>query len=525
MHRHSFRERSHGCLRQGTWPLLLFMNSDHPSEISPLLERQSQDNDDSHRELPCILDAEHDLYSEREGLSVSLLLTSSKVIEDVVRAYSLPSQELVDALTLVLCLRRISGTFLESHGSIPPWAFIPAPEIEEYVMGLWKRLSTETSDDELNNILWTTFTLRKHDVYPKCISVIQTLIFDSPTPIALDIRLSKVLADTWRRGGAHKEAANSASLKLSNYAALTAPRVLHVVDLSVFLLYIGIASNYALKPATYNSDHSQNASDPRTVALLVYSVSRLLTTKWTQNIHFALMAFSIILSSNLSPGMNDSTYILFLLSLSIHVVQLQLPLYPSPILLFPSLRSLPISCIFHTIVTQIFIPAFLFFLPAFLIVSFLLSLSLSDVFILLRPHAFFEPAPENARFAFVILGSLVLALFSCLITCMVLASPTTVAPSRRAMLSWDAYGTKVGLATRQTFYHAVHHYSRPHVFPAPLNLLEILLVILPCTILRIFKRERWAKRVEHTLERVLWTFVVFPLAVCFGSIWLWGLLL
>jgi len=412
---------------------------------------------------------------------------------------------------------------LEAHRFIPPWAFTPAPEIEAYVLKLWNKLSTETNDDELSEILWKKFTLQRDEFYSSPTSVIQTLLLDSPLAIALDIRLSQTLVDVWRKGGANNGAATPASPKLKTYAALIAPRVLHIVDLSAFLIYLGIASNYALNPARDDGNLFRYAVDPRPAALLVYSVSRLLTNEWTQNLHFALMALSIILSNKLSPRINDSTYILFLFSLSTHVIQIQLPLYPSPILLFPSVRTLPISCIFYTIVTQIFLPAILFFLPIFLLVSFLLSLSLSDVFIILRPHTLFEPAPENARFAFVILGSLILALFSSLITYMVLASPT-VAPIRRAILTWDAYGTKVGLATRRAFYGAVRHYSRPFHFPAPLNILEVLIIRIPCLLLRAFKRGELASRVENTLKPVLWTFTVFPLAVAFASIWLWGFL-
>lgn len=300
-------------------------------------------------------------------------------------------------------------------------------------------------------------------------------------------------------------------------------RVLHLVELSLFVVYIGIASNYALDPAGYSDIRHANDVDPRSVALLIYSVSRLLTARWKQNIHFALTAISVMASKNFSPGMNDGTYILFLLSLSLNIVQLQLPVLPSPILLIPSSRTLPISCIFYTIITQIFIPALLFFLPVLLLVSLLLSLSLSDVFLLLQPESFFGPAPENARFAFVMLGSLILALFSCLITCMVLASPTVSQP-RRAVLTWDAYGTKVGLAARRTFFRAVQHYSRPYPFPAPLNLLEILFITIPSILLRALKREKMAHHFEHTLKRVLWTSLVLPLAICAASVWLWGLI-
>lgn len=143
------------------------LNDHHPSETSPLLERQTQESNDEDNEFPCILDAEHDLYSEREGLP---LMKSPKGIEDVVRAYSLPSQGSIIALTLILCIRRTSGAFLESHPTISPWSFVPAPEIEEYVLALWNRLSTESSDDELSNILWTKFALRNHAISPEYIS-------------------------------------------------------------------------------------------------------------------------------------------------------------------------------------------------------------------------------------------------------------------------------------------------------------------------------------------------------------------
>ncbi|KLO13761.1 hypothetical protein SCHPADRAFT_940089 [Schizopora paradoxa] len=492
------------------------LNDHHPSETSPLIERQNQE---SNGELPCISDAEHDLYPG--GLP---LLTSPKAIEDVVQEYSLPSQSLIDALTLILCIRRISGAFLELNSSILPWSFVPAPEVEEFVLTLWNRLSTESSDDELGNILWPTFALTKHTVSSsERISVIQTLLFESPPIIALDNRISKVLADAWRRGLPHERSETSAPLRPGSYATIVAPRVLHLVDLSISVVYIGIASNYALDPAGYSNIRHADNVDPRSVLLLIYSVSRLLTAQWKQNIHFALTALSLMASKNLSPRMDDSTYILFLLSLSLNIVQLQLPVLPSPIFLIPSFRTLPISCILYTIISQIFIPALLFFLPVLLLVSVLLSLSLSDVFLLLQPQSFVGPAPENARFAFVMLGSLILALFSCLITCMVLASPTISQP-RRAVLTWDAYGTKVGLAARRTFFGAVHHYSRPYPFPAPLNILEILFVAIPCNTLRALKREKSANHLEYTLKRVLWTSLVFPLATCAASVWLWGLL-
>lgn len=298
--------------------------------------------------------------------------------------------------------------------------------------------------------------------------------------------------------------------------------MLHVVDLTIFLVYLGIASHYALNPVKSDTLGARNVPDPRALFLLIYSLSRIFNKELKRNAHFALMTLSILLSHRLTPRFNDNTYILLLLSLSIHIVQIQLPLHPSSVLLFPSNRMLPISCIFNVIITQIFLPALLFFLPVLIIVSFLLSLSLSDVFFLFASSSS-APAPENARVAFLMLGSLILALFSCLTTCMVLASPS-VASTRRAILPWDAYGPKVAIQTRKAFLKAVLHYSTPFLFPPPFNLLEFLLIDIPYGAMVILKRKDLAETFRTSATLFLWTATIFPLVLLFASFWLWGFL-
>lgn len=304
-------------------------------------------------------------------------------------------------------------------------------------------------------------------------------------------------------------------------------RVIHVVDLTFFVVYLAVLANYILKPS--NQVAKVTVADWRSISIIIYSLSFLCKKPFRpkgdgriqEYLPFALTLLAFVTSLFLSPR-SDSAYVLLLLALSLHLIQLQLPFKPSPVFVSPSTTFLPISCIFQTFISHIIIPASLFFLPLLMLVAFLLSISLSDVFVWTHwGSSMLVPAPENARMAFMALSCIVLLLYSCLVTSMILASPSSP-PINLSVHPWDVYGPKVGLYTRSVFLNTVLHYSSDHYFPAPLNLLQVALVQLPSTVLHTLGRKDLAKRYRNTVEPVCWRISVLPTSLVAAGIWVWG---
>lgn len=280
---------------------------------------------------------------------------------------------------------------------------------------------------------------------------------------------------------------------------------------------MAIFAHYILDPPHRNIFYPSPPPEWRTIVLTVYATSRIARDSWRRAFPSYLTLLSFLFAMPSTPGPTDESYSFLILAFTAYFVQLHLPLTPSPVFLTPFTRTTPLSVILHFFVKNIFGPVLSFFIPALIIAMFLLSISLSDVFLWTITNLHIDPSPVNARVGFFFLFSIVVVLFSCLLTSVLLISPSF---EDNTALDWNAYGTRVGLQTRRYFLHAVSTYSGPFFFPAPLNLLHVLLVLIPRKILRrLALTSSW----EGTVQATLWSFVVLPVAFAVGAVWAWGL--
>lgn len=254
---------------------------------------------------------------------------------------------------------------------------------------------------------------------------------------------------------------------------------------------------------------------------MIYSLSRILSQRSYSTLPFLLTLLAVCLSTAPIPGLGETGYSLVLVALSVHILQLHLYYPPTPILLFFPERTLPLATLLWHGVSQIFIPATLFFLPALLLTMFLLSLSLSDVVGLILPLAV-EPSPLEARSAFVALFTLLFGLLICSLVMLVLIYPSLSSKPRSAS-GWDRYSDAIGLTARRAFAKAIVTYSSPYLFIAPFNLLQLLFIRIPAAVFVLTQ----AKGLRHRLravERVLWRISVGMLSCVVAGLWLWNIL-
>ncbi|THH10551.1 hypothetical protein EW145_g1256 [Phellinidium pouzarii] len=488
-----------------------------PTERTALLNRP-----DSTSSLPYILSIEKAIYASSE-LPDSTPVSPSTIVQGIlIHSTSLPSRAAETALALLLCLRCLSGSNNMQR--------ISRSEIERFVVQKWTELENEETDEVLHQILWMSFPIDEGT--EECHSVIEIMLAhgsNCPFAFLLDSRVASSLLKTWKEG---KPVMTDNSYG-STFKALTAklqksatPRVLHLIELTFFFGYLGIFTNYIMDPPYNSIFENRPRPDYRSYYLMIYAASRILKGSWTSPVSFYLSLFAFVSSLPSTPEANDTSYTPLLLSFSLHIIQLLVPQAPSSVTLIPQTFAFPLSVMLQDLITSIFIPAFFFFLPVFLVSFVLLSISVSDIFLAISNSMSLDPAPANARLTLLTLLFILLILFFSLITSMVLSSPSrspTFDSSPAIPRTWDMYGSNVSLSVRQHFLRSISIYSTPHFFPAPLNLLWIIMVYCPCTLLRMIHQKRWAVRIKGTVEPVLWKVAVMPLALVFGAFWAWGM--
>lgn len=303
---------------------------------------------------------------------------------------------------------------------------------------------------------------------------------------------------------------------------LTTDSVLHLVDLTLHVIYLLFFMVYVLNPARSSGGRLTNES--RSVCLVLYSASRIVKEGRNAPIPFYLTFFALLPFFPLAPKAYDFLYFhILLIAFGLHIIQLLVPHPPSAVLFVPSTAELPLSVMLQYLFESILIPVIAFFLPLFILSLYLIASSISIPFTL----STFSPAPDATRDAILTLAFVILILFFGLLASMTLQAPSFHAKSvyvPRNTKSWDTYGPTIGLSVRQTFFASIFYYSQPFFFPAPLNLIHFILVSVPFHSFRMIGRERQALRLKHLLETTLWCMLVIPLAVPFGVVWLWGLL-
>ena len=295
--------------------------------------------------------------------------------------------------------------------------------------------------------------------------------------------------------------------------------MLHFIDLSVYFAYLAILANYLLNPPL-RADVT--LSDPRGIMINLYSLSRLCRPWSSATLPLALVLLTFLVSFPSTPLPDSFSYTVLLMAFSWQIIVLHLPVHPSPLFLVPPDHSLPLAVLVWRGISRTFVPVVAFFVPGMLISLFLLSLSLSDIFPWLYADAVGHASPMETRVIFLSLFTVIFLFLACALGSSVLVHPFFAPTEGPAPLSWDRYSRSVGLEARQAFVRAVATYAAPYYFPAPLNLLQVLLVQLPRAIDALAGQKSYANAIG-TVEKGLWRLMVAPFTFVLSAFWLWNL--
>ncbi|KDQ63816.1 hypothetical protein JAAARDRAFT_170026 [Jaapia argillacea MUCL 33604] len=511
------------------------MNGDlhSPDESSPLLPNGSSNGDATtqvapQHALPFILPTVYRI--EAQGVENA---TDSDLCP-----HSLDTPSAQTAYTLLVLLHLRIGRRAVATSPYEQWSLERdrLREIDQLDVRIGKLVEQDAA--EIEEALWLPFPYEQAS--KRTVRVMDILVQPGAPSALLSHRLILLsIMKTWRRGRFVVPGESILQRLLRRINTVCAPRVLHAIDLMAQLMSMILLIHYVVYPPTKPMINFRSSLvGVREIFLIIFSASSLvrpppLLSWWAI---LVLPAFIFSLPSVPFPG--ETSFQVLLMALSLHILVLHLPISPSPVLLFPFERALPLSTLFWHSFSRIYYPALLFFLPAFILSAYLLSCSLFDTFEIHQnfiPSVLtFLPAPMDTRTAFLSLVILILLLFMLFTMLLVLLFPFLASRARPSLGHaapdpWDRYTESVGLDARRAFLRAVWTYtpnpnshSSPYFFPAPFNLAQVVLVKVPEVMLAAVGKQDVGT--FRYVEGVLWWVLVMPVCVVMGAFWGWGLL-
>ncbi|KAJ3553179.1 hypothetical protein NM688_g3753 [Phlebia brevispora] len=377
---------------------------------------------------------------------------------------------------------------------------------------IWTEFLAEAhTSEEVEEFLWTEFPLK--DEEPLTARVVDFLGHSyGPEELITHRVILLTLLGVWKHGrhGSLREGFTVSRLG-AKFDAISSPsRALHLLDLTIYLGYVVILAHYALFPPSRPIEAESSDLSIRAILLVIYSFARLCQTWSIFTAPFVLLLVAFLSALPFAPSSEDTSYSVILLSLSLHVLQLQLPYPPGPLHLFPPDQALPVAILIWHGVSRVFFPVVIFFLPGLMLALFLLSTSLSDTlfqpFVLLTLH----PSPMEARTVFLVLFALLFILLLCSLLVLALIYPSvTFGPP--AISVWDRYSRSIGVEARRNFARTVIMYSNAYRFIPPFNILEFMLSQFPALLLRLTGRKR-AESWPIGPRQILWR--ITPVLSC-----------
>ncbi|KZT06901.1 uncharacterized protein LAESUDRAFT_652672 [Laetiporus sulphureus 93-53] len=385
---------------------------------------------------------------------------------------------------LLVVLLRLRGSVVSSptYDSDIWRAWMNERERAESIQQLDRRILQEWSDfladdrsaEEIGEVLWSSFYYRR--VLSSSVLVVDFLSKSDVPPELLTDRLFLLsIRRTWRQGRAIPLGDRSLVERLlCRLDAVCTPRVLHAIDLSFLIAYL----------------------------------------KWSLSIIPPLLVLAAFLSHlPFAPSPDDFAYAVLFFAFSWIVLELHTPRSPSPLYFLPFESILPLATLIWHGIFHIILPVVVFFLPALILSLLLLSTSLYDIFPSVMMSYASAPAPIEARTAFLSLFAVIFLLMICSLVMLVLIYPSL--SSDEAVDRWDRYSKPVGLQARKALFRVVAAYSAPHLFPPPLNLIQ-LLVRIPVMFLSTVGGANWMPAAE-TVNKALWRLTVAPLGSSHAS--------
>ncbi|RPD82610.1 RNI-like protein [Lentinus tigrinus ALCF2SS1-7] len=341
--------------------------------------------------------------------------------------------------------------------------------VEALLDQVWDRfLEEEGLPEDVQEVLWAAYPLYPDS--PKTVRVLDFLVSrDAPQRLLSHRLVQLCLEDTWIYGR-HGSPGNDDLWT----------RSLHFWDST------GVPHGY----------------------IALYAFSRIFRSWSSSTPPFLLTLLSFILAFPSTPLPDSSAYTLLLIAFSWKIVLLHLPVHPSPLFLLYPEQTLPLAVLVWRGLGQTFIPVVAFFIPGLLIALALLSIALSNKFLWLTTAYSTSASPMDSRVVFLSLFTLIFLFLVCALGYVVLINPFLAPTEGPSAVSWDRFSKSVGMEARQSFARTVDTYARPYYFPAPFNILQVLLVQLPQTVFRRSHLDAF----QHTgrLEKVLWRIIIAP---------------
>ncbi|TFY56405.1 hypothetical protein EVG20_g8934 [Dentipellis fragilis] len=343
-------------------------------------------------------------------------------------------------------------------------------ELEDYIVQTWSDfIESDRRAEEVEECLWCEFPVDQGQRH--IVRVVDLLKHpDVPESLAAHRLVFLSLDNTWCYGKAAQPAPTFASRVLQHLDAKVTPRVIHALDTLLQLGYLALLANYILHPP--DRPIIAIASGVPNKPHIIPSI-------------LVILAFMSSLPS--APFAGETSYTILLFALVLHVLILHLPRPPSPNFFLAPDISLPLSTLLWYEFSRTLFPVLLFYLPAFLISTYLLSVAIADSF----PHfppglMLFASSPMETRQALLILWGIIYFLILASTALLVLFSASLLSLPQRPSSTWDRYSRPVGLQARRLFVATVTAYATPHPFPPPFNLLWVVFIWLPTTMLRVF---------------------------------------
>ncbi|KAA1468652.1 hypothetical protein DENSPDRAFT_771304 [Dentipellis sp. KUC8613] len=396
-----------------------------------------------------------------------------------------------------------------------------AKELEDHIVQTWSDfIESDRRAEELEECLWCEFPVdqgQRHTV-----RVVDLLKHpDVPESLAAHRLVFLSLDNTWCYGKAAPPADTFSGRILQHLDAKVTPRVIHALDTLLQLGYLALLANYILHPpdrpiiAT-----ASGVVGGREIVLLIYSFSLLLRPNKPHIIPSILVILAFMSSLPSAPFAGETPYTILLFALVLHVLILHLPRPPSPNFFLAPDISLPLSTLLWYEFSRTLFPVLLFYLPAFLISSYLLSVAIADSFPHFPPGIMvFTSSPMETRQALLILWGIIYFLILASAALLVLFSASLLSLPKRPSSTWDRYSRPVGLSARRIFAATVTAYATPHPFPPPFNLLWFVFIWLPTIMLRVFGVK--VPVMAQTVERTLWRCTVGIVGLVVAGLWLW----
>ncbi|VDB99842.1 unnamed protein product [Peniophora sp. CBMAI 1063] len=398
-------------------------------------------------------------------------------------------------------------------------------QYETQALNAWATFSSQPRTTlELETCLWTPFPLEIGSA--KMIRVVDMLADrDAPSLLLTDSLIIMSYLHTWKYGWAANPAPTTAKRISQIVTSFASPRIMHAVDLLLHVIYLILLAHYLLWPPPRPVlSNLYLTIGLRGILITIYAVATVCRLS-TNVIPSFLVAFAFLATLPSAPYPGGFAYAILLAAFILHILLLHTPRTPTPFLLFKPDFVLPLAELLNGEFTHTVQPAFLFWVPGLLVTLYLLSVSLVDDLPWLppmhmnggTPFVKIMASPMETRQAFLALAiiMLVLILFSTVVT--VLYGATLRAAMHTPVEAWERYSKPVGARARQRFIAALALYASPHVFPAPFNLLQLVLVHIPVTVLHL--RGPRELQIARTLEAISWWATVGVCGTAIAVVW------